>query len=178
MNLLLKKSDSKQNSLDLSVGDPYPLNLDLNLLMNPQNINKNKKTEISTKEKIPSKVNSAKCLVDLSFDTKVESKNSLSPVDTKLEMKNINHADKSATEIKLKDIHVELKDIRPSSVEPVTILEKNQVLVTLHHAKDRPKEYVKVFVMTTVNKNDQPLSNYLLQAVVPKVIYHNNHQYF
>ncbi|XP_044754556.1 ADP-ribosylation factor-binding protein GGA3 [Coccinella septempunctata] len=170
MNLLLKKKDSKHHSPDLPVKETCSLNFDLSLLMNPQSMHKNKAPE-EAKEKLPPANNSERCLVDVAVDQKLQIKEPASLEDTNLEKSTgmiSNNLDKLKIDIKLKDIHIELKDIKPSSVAPVIVLEKNQVLVTLHHAKDRPKDDVKVFVVTTVNKNDQPLSNYLLQAVVPK----------
>lgn len=75
-------------------------------------------------------------------------------------------------ELKISDIFVELEQIRPSSIPPLMVLdEKNGITVTLHFAKDKPREDVNVIVVTSVSKNELPLSNYLFQAVVPKVFY-------
>lgn len=162
MNLLMKKSESKSNSSNNSVKQTCPLNFDLSLLMNPQS-----NTAIKVSEQKLSSDDSEKCLVDV-YDKKLLSEGNSSPEDNSLKETIENNSEKSKMDVKLKDIHIELKDIRPSSIAPVTILDKNQVFVTLHHAKDKPKEDVKVFVVTTVNKNELPLSSYLLQAVVPK----------
>jgi len=45
--------------------------------------------------------------------------------------------------------------------------------VVLHFAQDSPRSDVSVIVITTMSKNAKPLSNYLFQAVVPKVIVQN-----
>lgn len=74
-------------------------------------------------------------------------------------------------DIKLNDIFVKLENIKPSNHPPLAILEKSGVSITLHLAKDQPKPAVNVYVITTVNKNEFPFSNYLFQAVVPKVSY-------
>lgn len=53
---------------------------------------------------------------------------------------------------------------------PITVMEeKNGITVVLHFARDNPREDVFVIVITTMSKNVKPLSNYLFQAVVPKV---------
>lgn len=41
--------------------------------------------------------------------------------------------------------------------------------MVLHFAQDSPRPDVSVIVITTMSKNAKPLSNYLFQAVVPKV---------
>lgn len=86
-------------------------------------------------------------------------------------IKQPNEEIKPKRELKISDIFVELEQIRPSSIPPLTVLdEKNAITVTLHFAKDKPREDVNVIVVTSVSKNELPLSNYLFQAVVPKVI--------
>lgn len=47
--------------------------------------------------------------------------------------------------------------------------ERNGITVVLHFAQDSPRPDVSVVVITTMSKNAKPLSNYLFQAVVPKV---------
>lgn len=51
------------------------------------------------------------------------------------------------------------------------IEEKNGITVVLHLARDNPREDVFVVVITTMSKNSKPLTDYLFQAVVPKVCY-------
>ena len=41
----------------------------------------------------------------------------------------------------------------------------------LHFARDNPRKDVFVVVITTMSKNLKPLTNYLFQAVVPKVCF-------
>lgn len=55
-------------------------------------------------------------------------------------------------------------------IPPLTVLdEKNGISVVLHFAKDRPRPDVSVLVVTTLSKNQFPISNYQFQAVIPKV---------
>lgn len=70
----------------------------------------------------------------------------------------------------LSNIFVSLENIKPSCIPPINLIEeKNGVSVTIHVARDTPKEDVSVYVVTTLSKNPSPLTNYLFQAVVPKV---------
>lgn len=73
-------------------------------------------------------------------------------------------------DINLKDICVKLESVKPSNLSPIPVFtERNGVSVTLHFAKDKPKEDVSVYVITIISKNNLPLTNYLCQAIVPKV---------
>lgn len=55
-------------------------------------------------------------------------------------------------------------------VPPLTALdERNGISVVLHLARDTPRPDVSVYVVSTISKNTSPLSNYVFQAVVPKV---------
>ena len=70
----------------------------------------------------------------------------------------------------LTDINVNLQDIKPGINPPITVIEeKNGITVVLHFARDNPRQDVFVVVITTMSKNLKPLSNYLFQAVVPKM---------
>lgn len=66
---------------------------------------------------------------------------------------------------------------------PLTVIEeRNGITVVLHFAQDSPRADVSVVVITTMSKNAKSLSNYLFQAVVPKVgiqrsIIHKNHKF-
>lgn len=71
----------------------------------------------------------------------------------------------------LTDVSVTLESIKPSNIPPINVIEeKNGITVMLNFAKDTPREDVSVIVVTTLSKNPSPVTNYLLQAVVPKVI--------
>ncbi|KAI4462162.1 golgi-localized gamma-adaptin ear containing arf binding protein [Holotrichia oblita] len=73
------------------------------------------------------------------------------------------------TMVKLSDLYVELDSIKPSSIPPVVALEeKNGISVTLHFARDKPREDINVIVVTIVSKNELPLKNILFRAIVPK----------
>jgi hypothetical protein len=58
------------------------------------------------------------------------------------------------------------------SVPPLTVIDdKNGITVILNFGKEGPRPDVMVIVITTISKNSSPISNYLFQAVVPKVWY-------
>ncbi|TGZ48990.1 Uncharacterized protein DBV15_11744 [Temnothorax longispinosus] len=70
----------------------------------------------------------------------------------------------------LTDITICLEDIKPGINPPLTVIEeRNDISVVLHFAQDSPRLDVSVIVITTMSKNAKPLSNYLFQAVVPKI---------
>ncbi|CAH0389926.1 unnamed protein product [Bemisia tabaci] len=69
----------------------------------------------------------------------------------------------------LSDISVSLENIKPGPKSPITILnEVNGITVVIHLALNAPRPDVSVFVVTTTSKNENSLSNYLFQPVVPK----------
>lgn len=73
-------------------------------------------------------------------------------------------------DLKLSDFFINLDEVKPSSLPPLNLMnERNGISITLHFARDKPREDVSVFVVTTVSKNAMALSDYLFQAVVPKV---------
>lgn len=105
-------------------------------------------------------------LVDISDEKMLD----VEKVSEEEKIKPVIQEQKLTSDIKLSDICIQLENIKPSSHPPITILEeKNGVSLTLHFTKDKPKYGVSVYVITTVSKNELPLSNYLFQAVVPKV---------
>jgi ADP-ribosylation factor-binding protein GGA len=56
------------------------------------------------------------------------------------------------------------------SVSPLTVIDqKNGITVILNFGKDGPRPDVSVIVVTTISRNSTPITNYLFQAVVPKV---------
>lgn len=170
----IKKSGSENSSglldLDLLTGEPV------------------KTLEKGSVQKVESRtldlLNGDDTMVDISEDIPVEpfserNKNdsddriSVHSVDDKshrTSTESVNICEPKPIEVKpLNDINVTLDSIKPGSVPPLTVLdEKNGVSVTLHFAKDRPREDVSVVVVTTISKNPSPLTNYLFQAVVPK----------
>lgn len=105
--------------------------------------------------------------------TELTKHDSVSNADSKAEVicEKIESTNRTKVDIKpLNELSVKLESIKPSSIPPLTVLEeKNGVSVTLHFAKDRPRDDVQVFVVTTISKNASPFTNYLFQGVVPKV---------
>ncbi|KAG7164898.1 ADP-ribosylation factor-binding protein GGA1-like [Homarus americanus] len=66
------------------------------------------------------------------------------------------------------DIKVTLESIKPGRQGSVIVMDSNDVSVTLHFTENQPRDDVSVVVVSTVSRNLQPISNYVLQAVVPK----------
>lgn len=86
-------------------------------------------------------------------------------------------------EIPLSEIAIDINTIQPGTEPPRTILdEPGGLKVVLHFAKDCPRENVSVIVITTMNQNSLPLSNYKFDASVTKVtfflLFHFNLQIF
>lgn len=72
--------------------------------------------------------------------------------------------------IPLKDIAMKLEDIKPSSKKSIVALDdKNGLSILLHKAIDTPRPLVSVYVVTTISRSEMALTNYLFQAVVPRV---------
>ncbi|XP_063921766.1 ADP-ribosylation factor-binding protein GGA3-like [Zophobas morio] len=160
MNLLSKISEMKppqplpkqENSINES------LNLDLNYLISkPKDEPKAGATENSGDD----------CLVDLADEKLLEADESA--INDNQRKLSISETTVKNHDVKLSDIFIKLEDIKPSTVPPLTILnDRNGISITLHFVKDKPRNDVHVFVVTTINKNEMPLTNYLFQAVVPK----------
>lgn len=171
MNLLTKVND-KQVQPATSTENSF--NLDLNYLLKPQN-NLN---PILSEEIKPTQDTTDDFLVDISDEKMLEvektleshkSSNSSQESDNK-NNQNVIVEKNVQSDIKLSDIIVKLENIKPSSIPPITMLDnKTGISVTLHLAKDKPKERVNVYVLTTISRMEMPISNYLFQAVVPKV---------
>ncbi|XP_044261949.1 ADP-ribosylation factor-binding protein GGA3 [Tribolium madens] len=155
MNRLTKLSETKpsqSNGKNETISDS--LNLDLSYLISkPKEEPKTNIMENSIDD----------CLVDIADEKMLEADETTTQRKPSITETPKNH------EIKLNDIFIKLEDIKPSPVPPLTILnERNGITITLHFVKDKPRDDVHVFVVTTINKNDMPLTNYLFQAVVPK----------
>lgn len=163
MNLLPKQLDPQPPNQVQTIAEGDVLSgLDLRFLTGELN----KKSDIK---------NGDDCMVDISDDKSDDSKLCISvEKDNLVSVPQDKEPDKIIpTKIDIKpmnDINVKLESIKPSSIPPLTVLEeKNGISVTLHFAKDKPRDDVQVVVVTTISKNSLPLSNYLFQSVVPKV---------
>lgn len=162
MNLLPKQSESlPTNNPAMAEGDVMS-GLDLRFL-----------TGELSKNSLESR-NGDDSMVDISDDKSDDSKLCIS-LNSSLEKEEIKEIEPDKVQLKLElkpmnDIIVKLESIKPSAVPPLMVLEeKNGISVTLHFAKDKPREDIQVIVVTTISKNSLPLSNYLFQGVVPKV---------
>ncbi|XP_008197573.2 ADP-ribosylation factor-binding protein GGA3 [Tribolium castaneum] len=153
MNLLTKLSETKpaqSNGKNETISESLSLDLSY-LISKPKDEPKTNTMENSTDD----------CLVDIADEKMLEA--------GETPQRKPSLTDPAKNEIKLNDIFIKLEDIKPSPVPPLTILnERNGITITLHFVKDKPRDDVHVFVVTTINKNEMPLTNYLFQAVVPK----------
>lgn len=159
MKLLNKGPTPKQPHSTLNeISDS--LNFDLNCLLKPMNGQNGQSSDIE--KNLPTQDTSDDFLVDISDEKMLDVAKTPEIEKPKISQQR--------TDIKLNDIFVKLENIKPSSHPSIIVLEeKNGVNITLHLAKDKPKAGVNVYVITTVSKNVVPLSNYLFQAVAPKV---------
>ncbi|XP_045115102.1 ADP-ribosylation factor-binding protein GGA3-like isoform X2 [Portunus trituberculatus] len=66
------------------------------------------------------------------------------------------------------DLKVALDSIKPGKQGSVTVLDSNDVSVILHFTENQPREDVAVVVASVMSRNSQPITNYVMQAVVPK----------
>lgn len=176
MNLLSKQNSISTESTEINSA----INLDLNYLLEQTNdIKKTCKMNDRHNDDVLVDITDEKML-DNGFDrgegdVTILEKSEAVPVTLKVnsEIKSATDDSKNSNttnDVKLSDIFVTLESIKPSSVAPLTVVdEENGISVTLHFAKDKPREDVNVIVITTVSKNEQPMSSYFFQAVVPKV---------
>nr|XP_023029150.1 ADP-ribosylation factor-binding protein GGA3 [Leptinotarsa decemlineata] len=164
MNRLGKISETKQGQSSQSNScDSY--SLDLNYLLQ----SRNDSADPSTDDSKSLHDTSDDFLVDISDEKMLDVEKTDMPLPEKEHQKPVANETDPKKDIKLNDIHVKLEDIEPSSYPPVKVLdERNGISVSLHLAKDKPREGVNVFVVTTVSKNKLPLSSFMFQAVVPK----------
>lgn len=104
------------------------------------------------------------------FENKEISK--VNRIDTKKEIEIIQPKCITNKEITLSEIQIDINSIHPGSEPPRTILDEPDGLkVILHFARDCPRENVSIIVITTMNQNSLPLSNYKFDASVTKVIF-------
>uniref|UniRef100_A0A4W3HYG3 Golgi-associated, gamma adaptin ear containing, ARF binding protein 1 n=1 Tax=Callorhinchus milii TaxID=7868 RepID=A0A4W3HYG3_CALMI len=75
-------------------------------------------------------------------------------------------------EISLANVVVPLESIKPSSILPVTVYDRNSFRVLFHFAKDSPPGQPQVLVVVTsmISTAPQPVKNIRFQAAVPKVM--------
>ncbi|XP_051899045.1 ADP-ribosylation factor-binding protein GGA1 [Pristis pectinata] len=78
----------------------------------------------------------------------------------------------SQQEISLTNVLVPLESIKPSSILPVTVYDKNSFRVLFHFAKDPPPGQPDVLVVVTsmISTAPQTVKNIRFQAAVPKVM--------
>ncbi|KAK3854320.1 hypothetical protein Pcinc_039189 [Petrolisthes cinctipes] len=66
------------------------------------------------------------------------------------------------------DLRVTLDSIKPGKQGSLTVLDSNDIIVMLHFTENQPRDDVCVVVISTISHNSTPITNYVLQAVVPK----------
>jgi ADP-ribosylation factor-binding protein GGA len=70
----------------------------------------------------------------------------------------------------LTSLNVQLESIKPGSVEPLALYDKNNLKVLLYFGRDQPSPNVHVLVVTVTSSNTEyQLKNFSFQAAVPKV---------
>lgn len=52
---------------------------------------------------------------------------------------------------------------------PLNAYDKNGLKIVIHVAKNKPREDVKVMVVSTISTKTNPIKNFVFQAAVPKV---------
>ncbi|KAK7065287.1 ARF-binding protein [Halocaridina rubra] len=110
-------------------------------------------------------------LLGSSDESILDEKSSAPAIDVKVKETNKSKATKNPQFMEVKpmtDLKVSLDSIKPGKQTPVTILESNDISMTLHFTENQPRDDVCVVVVSTVSRCTLPLSNYVLQAVVPK----------
>uniref|UniRef100_A0A0B7AE82 VHS domain-containing protein n=1 Tax=Arion vulgaris TaxID=1028688 RepID=A0A0B7AE82_9EUPU len=71
----------------------------------------------------------------------------------------------------LTDVFVALENIQPApNIPSVTAYEKNNLKVIVHFAKDRPRPDVVTMVVSTLSTNPNPITGFIFQAAVPKIM--------
>jgi ADP-ribosylation factor-binding protein GGA len=66
---------------------------------------------------------------------------------------------------------VKLEDIKPGSVGPLNLYEKNSLKIILHFARDSPSPNIHVVVISVTSMNTESvLKNFSFQAAVPKTM--------
>ena len=72
----------------------------------------------------------------------------------------------------LNSLFVELESIKPGSMSPFVLYDKNNLKIVLHFGRDSPQPDIYVVVISVTSGNTQSsLRNFSFQAAVPKVIY-------
>ena len=52
------------------------------------------------------------------------------------------------------------------------MIESNEITLSVHFTENHPREDVSALVVSTTSQNKLPIFNYVLQAVVSKVLIH------
>jgi ADP-ribosylation factor-binding protein GGA len=85
------------------------------------------------------------------------------------ELQKISNPSQSAQQISINidTLSIPLNSIKPSSQAPKTLIDKNNIKIVLHIARESPAPYVYVFVVSITSLNEYPLSKFSFQASVP-----------
>jgi hypothetical protein len=88
------------------------------------------------------------------------------------QVKNSEEDQASKTFAAVNGLFVQLESIKPSSIQPFSLYEKNNVKVVLYFGRDQPVPDVHVIAVSVTSSNtNSSLKNFSLQAAVPKVIF-------
>lgn len=69
--------------------------------------------------------------------------------------------------LNLDSIFVPISSIKPSSQAPKTLIDRNNIKIVLHTARDSPAQHVYTFVVSITSLNEYSLSKISFQASVP-----------
>ncbi|CAH2048716.1 unnamed protein product, partial [Iphiclides podalirius] len=172
LDFLIKKSDEKPDSPEMSQTTEALLNDDVMVDISTNTINR---ADLNKTSKAAD--NSMDAILDLGLPegNKVKHVNTESPTANLAENHLIPEHKETARNTKIKevkplnDINVTLQSIHPSKVPPLTVFEEEDgVTVVLHFCKDKPRSDVNVIVISTTSKNGSPIEDYKFQAVLPK----------
>jgi hypothetical protein len=71
----------------------------------------------------------------------------------------------------LNSLEVKLESIKPSSIQPVNLYDKNNLKIVLHFGRDNPLPNIHVVVLSVSSSNtNNSLKNFSFQAAVPKTM--------
>ncbi|GAB6025879.1 hypothetical protein CHUAL_011854 [Chamberlinius hualienensis] len=94
-------------------------------------------------------------------------KSNLNPIVTNSKLLILNDTlSTNATAPELSDLNilnVPIQSVKPANVPPLTLYDKNGLNVVLHFSKEKPKPDVTVVVVTSINKNAEPVTSLIVQ---------------
>lgn len=137
-------------------------------------------SKINVDNDVPVVSSPVKCETQISKNDEQDSDDvpPLFPVDagkeTKLEL-SVNGLQKKTDDVPLdlrplSDFTISIDAIEPANRPPIVVMDDPKGLkIILHFASNRPREDVSVIVITTMNQNVKPITEYIFDASISKV---------